>query len=92
MRELTLVYVSPNFFLEENTMRISMVTGKSYEPSDAIYMSNMKQCSRYLATIGPEHLLDILYDNTRNDNALVFVWRRCDETRRAKELWDKHLL
>lgn len=70
----------------------SKITGKEYIESDAIYIVNMLQAQRYLAYLGPEHLLDILYTGTYRKDSLVFVFRKCPETRKAKELWDNHLL
>jgi hypothetical protein len=52
----------------------------------------MLQCQRYLAHLGPEYLLDILYTGTYRKDSLVFVFEKCPETRKAKELWDKHEL
>jgi hypothetical protein len=52
----------------------------------------MLQAQRYLAYLGPEYLLDILYTGTYRKDSLVFVFERCPETRKAKELWDKHEL
>ena len=70
----------------------SMITGKEYVESDAIYLTNLLQAQRYLSYLGPEYLLDILYTDTRRKDALVFVFKRCPETRKAKELWDNHEL
>lgn len=70
----------------------SMITGKEYAESDAIYVTNMLQAQRYLAHLGPEYLLDILYSGTHRKDSLVFVFMRCPETRKAKELWDNHEL
>ena len=70
----------------------SMITGREYNESDCIYVSNMLQCQRYLSYLGPEYLLDILYTGTYRKDALVFVFKKCSETRKAKELWDKHEL
>ena len=73
-------------------MITSEITNKSYEPSTAIYLTNPIQCQRYLDYLGSEFLLDILWDSKVKENALVFVWKRCPETARAKALWDQHLL
>ena len=70
----------------------SMITGKEYVEGDCIYITNMLQAQRYLSYIGPEYLLDILYTGTYRKDSLVFVFKRCLETRKAKELWDKHEL
>ena len=70
----------------------SKVTGRAYEPSDAIFMTNPRQCMAYLRTLGTDAFLDILYESSKRDDALVFVWKKCPETRDAKIKWDQHLL
>lgn len=71
-------------------MITSKITGKSYEPSDAIFLTNPLQCQRYLKLLGSEHFLDILYTSEKREDSLVFVWKRCSETAKAKRLWDNH--
>ena len=70
----------------------SKITGREYNETDCVYISNMLQCQRYLSFLGPEYLLDILYTGTHRKDSLVFVFKRCPETRAAKELWDNHEL
>ena len=70
----------------------SKITGKSYEPSDAIYLTNPLQCQRYFKLLGDDYFLDILFTSEKREDALVFVWKRCPETREAKQMWDQHLL
>jgi hypothetical protein len=70
----------------------SMITGREYFEQDAIYVSNMLQAQCYLSHLGPEYLLDILYTGTYRKDTLVFVFKKCSETRKAKELWDNHEL
>lgn len=70
----------------------SKITGRKYDESSCIYITNMQQAQRYLSYLGPEYLLDILYTGTYRKDSLVFVFERCPETRKAKELWDKHEL
>lgn len=71
-------------------MITSKITGKSYEPSNAIFLTNPLQCQRYLRFLGSEHFLDILYTSEKREDSLVFVWERCPETAKAKRLWDNH--
>jgi hypothetical protein len=74
-------------------MITSKITGKSYEQgADCIYLTNMLQAKKYLEYLGPEFLLDILWSSEHRPDALVFVWKKCDETRQAKILWDQHRL
>ena len=70
----------------------SPITGKEYDEANCIYIANMLQSQKYLALLGPDYLLDILYTGTYRRDSLVFVFKKCPETRRAKELWDAHEL
>lgn len=70
----------------------SKVTGKEYDPTQAVYITNPVQTYQYLKNIGPEYFLDILWDSERKPDALVYVWMKCDETKKCKLLWDQHLL
>ena len=70
----------------------SKITGKEYVETDGVYITNMLQAQKYLNYLGPEYLLDILYTGTYRKDTLVFVFERCPETRKAKELWDNHEL
>ena len=85
----------PYFFMqkkEERELVKSKITGREYNETDCIYVTNMLQCQRYLSFLGPEYLLDILYTGTYRKDSLVFVFEKCPETRKAKELWDNHEL
>ena len=70
----------------------SPITQKIYDSANCIYLTNILQAKRYLSYLGPEYLLDILYTGTYRKDSLVFVFERCPETRKAKELWDNHEL
>lgn len=73
-------------------MITSEITHKTYEPGEAIYISNPIQCQRYLEFLGPDYFLDFIWNSEVRERALIYVWKRCPETKRAKELWDQHLL
>lgn len=73
-------------------MITSEITHKSYEPGNCIFISNVLQAQRYLEYLGAEYLLDIIWQSEVKNNCIVFVFPRCPETKRAKELWDQHLL
>lgn len=73
-------------------MITSKITGKTYEPGNAVYLTNPIQCQRYFKFLGSEPFLDILFASEKREDALVFVWKKCDATREAKALWDQHLL
>lgn len=70
----------------------SPITGREYAENSCVYVTNMLQAQRYLANLGPQYLLDILYTGTHRKDSLVFVFEKCPETRKAKELWDSHEL
>lgn len=73
-------------------MITSKITGKVYEPSEAVYLTNPIQCQRYFKFLGSEPFLDILFTSEKREDALVFVWKKCPETREAKQKWDNHEL
>lgn len=73
-------------------MITSTITGCSYDPENAVYITNPVQCQRYFKYLGSSFFLDILYTSEKKENALVFVWKRCSETREAKIKWDNHEL
>jgi hypothetical protein len=74
-------------------MKISQVTGKSYNETEAIYMTNPKQHFAYARYFGGwDYFLDMLFTSDRIEGACVFVWKKCDATRQAKLLWDQHEL
>lgn len=73
-------------------MKTSKITGKQYSESDAVFLTNPIQCQRYFKYLGDEYFLDILYTSEKREDALVFVWKRCLETAKAKQMWDQHLL
>lgn len=77
---------------EEKEMIKSLITGREYVENNCVYVTNMLQAQKYLAHLGPQYLLDILYTGTHRKDSLVFVFMRCPETRKAKELWDRHEL
>lgn len=67
----------------------SHITGKKYTPGqNTVYISNMRQAQLYMRH--GAQLLDILYDNTKND-ALVFVFNRA-ETKELYEKWNNREL
>ena len=70
----------------------SKITGKEYMSEDGIYVSNMLQARLYLIHLGPDGLLDILYDSQKRPNAIVFVFERGEKTRLLKQKWDEHTL
>ena len=85
----------PYFFMqkkEEKELVKSLITGREYAENNCVYVTNMLQAQKYLAYLGPQYLLDILYTGTKRKDSLVFVFKKCPETRKAIELWDNHEL
>ena len=70
----------------------SEITGKKYKSEEGIYVSNMLQARLYLIHLGPDGLLDVLYDSQKRPNSLVFVFERGEKTRLLKQQWDNHTL
>lgn len=66
----------------------SPLTGKSYDPSECIFITNPTQCAKYCKFLGTELLMDIFVSSEKREDALVFVWKKSPETREAKRLWD----
>lgn len=67
----------------------SNVTGKSYFPGiDTAYITNVRQAQLYMRN--GAQLLDILYNNTKND-AMVFIFSK-SETRELYAKWNNHEL
>lgn len=73
-------------------MITSDVTHKTYEPGNSVFISNTLQAQRYLEYLGADYLLDIIWNSEVRDKCIVFVFPKIPETKRAKELWDQHLL
>ena len=73
-------------------MITSKITGKTYAPEDAVYLTNPIQCQRYFKFLGDELFLDILFTSKKKEDCLVFVWKKDPKTKEAKVLWDQHAL
>lgn len=69
--------------------KTSPLTGKTYETSSALYMSNPQQCFFYISTIGFKYFLDILPGDEKKKDMMIFVWEKCKETAECKKLWDE---
>lgn len=74
-------------------MKTSTLTGKTYDESEALYMTNPRQNQAYAKYLGGwDFFLDMLFTSEKREDALVFVWKKCPETREAKIKWDNHEL
>ena len=69
---------------------VSLITGKSYEPSEMVYITNVLQVKKMLDYIGPDDLYDILWTSDKRPDTLVFVWARTERTKECKQKWDNH--
>jgi hypothetical protein len=72
--------------------KTSTITLKTYDPSEAIYITNPIQCRKYFNYLGDKLFLDIIYTSEKGPDCLTFVWKKCPETRDAKIKWDNHEL
>ena len=74
-------------------VKTSTLTGKTYDESEALYMTNPRQNQAYAKYLGGwDFFLDMLFTSEKKEDALVFVWKKCPETAQAKKLWDNHEL
>lgn len=73
-------------------MITSKVTHKTYDPEKCIYIANLAQCNKYLTILGADYLYDIIWGSEKKENSIYFVFPKCQETKRCKELWDRHEL
>lgn len=73
-------------------MVTSKITHKTYDPERCVYIANTAQCYKYLATLGEDYLYDVVLTSKEKKDSLVFVFPKCQETKRCKELWDRHEL
>lgn len=73
-------------------MRTSRITGKKYDESQVVYLSNLQQCFKYFEALDGEKFVDILWTSEKRPDSLVFVFEKCPETAELKRKWDQHLL
>lgn len=75
-------------------MVYSKLLSKYYDPSNqsVVYISNMLQVARYLKNGANTDLVDILYDNVKRDDSLVFVFRKTPLIQELYRKWQNHEL
>ena len=74
-------------------MKISKVTGRLFDPTKVVYITNPKQHFAYARYFGGwQYFIDMDASSDKQDGMGVFLWEKCDATREAKSLWDQHLL
>ena len=72
----------------------SRLLNKYYDAdnSNVVYIANMVQCAKFLKNGASEDLVDILYENTRRDNSLVFVFKKTPLMKELYHKWQAHEL
>lgn len=72
----------------------SRLLNKYYDAdnSNVVYIANMVQCAKFLKNGASEDLVDILYENTRRDNSLVFVFKKTPLIKELYQKWQAHEL
>lgn len=72
----------------------SRLLNKYYDAdnSNVVYIANMVQCAKFLKNGASEDLVDILYENTRRDNSLVFVFKKTPLIKELYHKWQAHEL
>ena len=72
----------------------SRLLNKYYDAdnSNVVYIANMVQCAKFLKNGASEDLVDLLYENTRRDNSLVFVFKKTPLIKELYRKWQAHEL
>ena len=52
-------------------MITSKLTGKTYDPSECIFMSNPTQCAKYCKFLGTDLLVDVIVSSEKREDALA---------------------
>lgn len=72
--------------------KYSRLLNKYYDDDNVVYVANMLQCARYMKNGGHEDLVDILYEGTKREDALVFVFQKSQRIRDLYKKWQNHEL
>lgn len=70
----------------------SKLLNKHYDADKAVYLVNMLQVARYMKNGADEFLVDILFDQTRKNDTLVFVFEKTPEIKELYRKWNAHEL
>ena len=73
-------------------MTYSKILGKYYDSENAVFITSMLQCQRYLNNGASEDLVDILYSGTKREDTLVFVFRKSPLIKELYKKWQAHEL
>ena len=70
----------------------SKILNKYYDSENAVYITSMLQCQRYLNNGAAEDLVDILYSGTKREDTLVFVFQKTPLIKELYKKWQAHEL
>ena len=74
-------------------MRVySNLLRRHYDSDNVVYIVNMLQVSRYMKNGANTDLVDILYDGTKREDTLVFVFEKTPLVRELYKKWQAHEL
>lgn len=73
-------------------LNYSKIFGKYYDAENAVYVTNMLQCQRYLNNGAAGDLVDILYSGTKREDTLVFVFKKTPLIKELYKKWQAHEL
>lgn len=77
---------------EKGMRKYSRLLNKYYDEDNVVYVANMLQCSRYMQNGGHEDLVDILYEGTKREDTLVFVFLKTPRIKELYRKWQAHEL
>ena len=72
--------------------KYSRLLNKYYDADKAVYLVNMLQVARYMKNGAEAFLVDILYDNVKKEDSLVFVFEKTPEIKELYRKWNNHEL
>ena len=77
---------------EKELQKYSRLLNKYYDADKAVYLVNMLQVARYMKNGAEAFLVDILYDNVKKEDSLVFVFEKTPEIKELYRKWNNHEL
>lgn len=72
--------------------KFSNLLHKYYDTDNVVNLTNMLQVQRYLKNGAAEELVDILFTDTRREDALVFVFLKTPKIKELYNKWQAHEL
>lgn len=73
-------------------LKYSTLFNKTYDTENAVYITSMLQCQKYLNNGAVEDFVDILYSGTKREDTLVFVFRKTPLIKELYRKWQNHEL